>query len=70
MFWLGSWAKPAYLAPVNPANGLFPVPAAILVGTRDGGGSALEYWLVEAEACGCMVAAAFTRCIVLPSLIL
>lgn len=29
----GSWAKPAYLAPVRPARGLFPVPAARLVGT-------------------------------------
>ncbi len=29
----GSCAKPAYRAPVNPAKGLLPVPAAMLFGT-------------------------------------
>lgn len=29
----GSCANPAYRAPVKPASGLFPVPAAILDGT-------------------------------------
>lgn len=30
---LGNCTWPAYLAPVNPASGLFPVPAARFTGT-------------------------------------
>jgi len=54
---------PAYRAPVNPASGLFAVPAAIFVGTPDAA-------LVDAGFCAALLCALFTMCIVFPVLIL
>jgi hypothetical protein len=45
----GSWAKPAYRAPVNPARGLFPVPAARFVGTPVAVGLVAAPVVAEAE---------------------
>ena len=37
----GSWARPAYRAPVRPAKGLLPVPAARFDGTPCDEGAAV-----------------------------
>ena len=71
---LGSCAKPAYLAPVKPANGLFPVPVAKLVGAPVGAcpvaAAVDDVDGAFAGFCLWLLAAPFTRCMVCPSLIL
>jgi hypothetical protein len=64
---------PAYRAPVNPASGLFAVPAAIFVGTPDaalGVDPAAAEAPVDAGFCAALLCALFTMCIVFPVLIL